>query len=53
MLKALIKSLENKHLDPWILESLTPFFQLIGRRSYFYNSIMYEPRGAGTAGILE
>jgi len=32
MLKALIKSLENKHLNPWILESLTPFDQLVGRR---------------------
>jgi hypothetical protein len=29
MLKALIKSLENKHLNPRILD---PFFQLIGRR---------------------
>jgi four helix bundle protein len=33
MLKALIKSLENKHLDPGILEPLDPFSQLIGRRT--------------------
>jgi len=33
MLKALIKSLENKSLNPRILESLTPFSQLIGRRT--------------------
>ena len=25
MLKAMIKSLENKHLNPWILDSLNPF----------------------------
>ena len=35
MLKALIKSLENKHLDPWILEPWDPFSQLIGRRTFF------------------
>jgi hypothetical protein len=34
MLKALIKSFENKHLNPGILESLTPFSQLIGRRAF-------------------
>ena len=33
MLKAMIKSLENKHLNPWILDRLDPFSQLIGRRT--------------------
>ncbi len=33
MLKALIKSLENKHLNPWPLESLDPLLQLNWRRS--------------------
>ena len=28
MLKVLIKSLENKHLSPWPLESLDPLLQL-------------------------
>jgi len=28
MLKALIKSLESKHLDPWILDPWNPFSQL-------------------------
>ncbi len=28
MLKAMIKSLENKHLNPGILDSLNPFSQL-------------------------
>jgi len=35
MLKAMIKSLENKHLNPGILDSLNPFSQLIGRRSFY------------------
>jgi hypothetical protein len=35
MLKALIKSLGNKHLNPGILESLNPFLQLNGRGALF------------------
>jgi hypothetical protein len=35
MLVAMIKSLENKHLDPGILDPLNPFSQLIGRKSIF------------------
>ena len=35
MLKALIKSLEHKHLNPWPLESLDPLLQLIWRRTIF------------------
>ncbi len=35
MLKTLIKSLENKHLNPGILESSNPFLQLNGRRTLF------------------
>ena len=37
MLKAMIKSLEKKHLNPWILDSLNPFSQLIGRISLIFN----------------
>jgi len=37
MLKSLIKSLENKHLNPRTLESRTPFSQLIGRRTLTLN----------------
>jgi hypothetical protein len=37
MLKALIKSLKNKHLNPRILESLTPFSQPNGRRTLNIN----------------
>ena len=37
MLKAMIKSLENKHLNPGILDSLNPFSQIIGRRSLKLN----------------
>ncbi len=33
MLKALIKSLENKHLNPWALVSLDPLLQLNWRRT--------------------
>ena len=35
ILKTMIKSLEDKHLNPRILDSLNPFSQLIGRRSKF------------------
>ncbi len=35
MLKALIKSLENKPLNPWPLESLDPLLQLKWRRTKF------------------
>ncbi len=35
MLKALIKSLENKPLNPWPLESLDPLLQLNWRRTFF------------------
>ncbi|HEA65957.1 MAG TPA: four helix bundle protein [Desulfobacterales bacterium] len=35
MLKALIKSLENKPLNPWPLESLDPFLQLNWRRTFY------------------
>jgi hypothetical protein len=35
MMKAMIKSLENKHLNPRLLDPLAPFSQLlIGRRTY-------------------
>ncbi len=40
MLKALIKSLENKPLNPWPLESLDPLLQLIWRRTIFANCWM-------------
>ena len=33
MLKTLIKSLDNKHLNPWPLESLDPLLQLKWRRT--------------------
>jgi hypothetical protein len=39
MLKALIKSLENKPLNPGTLESLTPLLQLNWRRSLFVNHL--------------
>ncbi len=42
MLKALIKSLESKHLDPGILGSWNPFSQLIGRRAEFIN-YLFDP----------
>ena len=35
MLRALIKSLENKPLNPWPLESLDPLLQLNWRRTFF------------------
>jgi len=35
MLKALIKSVENRPLDPWPLESLDPLLQLNWRRTIF------------------
>jgi len=37
VLKALIKSLENKALNPWPLESLNPLLQLNWRRTLFLN----------------
>ena len=37
MLKALIKSLENKPLNPWPLESLDPLLQLNWRRTKINN----------------
>ena len=37
MLKALIKSLENKPLNPWPLESLDPLLQLNWRRTILIN----------------
>jgi len=36
MLKYLIRLLKNKHLNPWPLESWTPFSQLIGRKTKTY-----------------
>jgi len=40
MLKALIKSLENKHLNPGPLESLAPLLQLNWRRTIsIYSSL--------------
>ena len=48
MLRSLIKSLETKHLNrsaelaasPGILESWTPFSQLIGRRIYSFSCMI-------------
>jgi hypothetical protein len=40
MLKALIKSLENKPLNPWPLESWDPLLQLNWRRSTYFNRII-------------
>jgi len=37
ILKALIRSLEKRHLNPWVLESLNPFYQLNWRRTTFDN----------------
>ena len=48
MLKALIKSLENKPLNPWPLESLDPLLQLIWRRTL----IIYSGRPRKTRSIL-
>ncbi len=36
MLKGFIKSLENKCLNPWILESLNPYYQLFRRTKNAY-----------------
>ena len=40
MLKVLIKSLENKPLTPWILESLNPLLQLNWRRTLIVNPVL-------------
>ena len=37
MLKALIKSLENKRLNPWTLESSNPLLQLTWIRTKIYS----------------
>ena len=42
MLMALIKSLENKPLNPWPLESLDPLLQLKGRRALFLLQIFIQ-----------
>jgi len=38
MLKSMSKSLENKHLNPRILDPLDPFFQLSGRNTRNINA---------------
>jgi hypothetical protein len=40
MLKALIKSSENKHLNPWPLESLAPLLQLNWRRTLLLDPLL-------------
>ena len=37
MLKGMIKSLGNRPLDPWPLESLDPLLHVIWRRTYIFN----------------
>jgi hypothetical protein len=33
--QSVLEPLENNHLNPWTLESLASFFQLIGRRTKY------------------
>ena len=47
MLKALIKSLENKPLNPWTLESLDPLLQLNWRRTEKRIRILLASPGVG------
>ncbi len=53
MLKALTKSFENKHVNPGILESLTPFSQLFGRRTTFQQIQEFFRHAPGVSSLIE
>jgi hypothetical protein len=45
MLKALKKSIENKPLNPWALESLDPLLQLNWRRTIIFKHRLHRADG--------